>query len=51
MQTEDDLHADKIVPVDPALFDIELRELPEPNEPARSWLNVARSLCGDDERP
>ena len=41
MQTEDDLHADKIVPVDPALFDIELRELPEPNEPARSWLNVA----------
>ena len=41
VQTEDELHAEKIMPVDPALFDIALRELPEPTEPARSWLNVA----------
>jgi len=41
IQTDDDAHAERIVEVDPRLFELQAREIESPPEPGRSWLNVA----------
>lgn len=41
IQTDDDLHAESIAPEDPALFDLQIRHVPNKGQASRAWLNVA----------
>lgn len=43
MQTDDATYAEKITPVDPRLFNLQMRELADDDQAQRSWLNVANA--------
>jgi glutathionylspermidine amidase/synthetase len=45
IQTDDDTHAERIVPPDPKLYNIEVREVPARPDTSPVWLNMAN----DDE--
>ena len=43
IQTDDDTHAERIVDTDPALFNLQARELPRTGAHAETWLNLANA--------
>ena len=43
LQTDDARHAQEITPVNPKLFNLESREVPDHGQTAQSWLNVANA--------
>ncbi len=43
IQTDDDRHAEPVKTVDPRLFNLSLRRLPDKGQASRSWLNMANA--------
>jgi len=41
MQTDDDTYAEHIQPIDPALFNLQLRHVKKTGQEKRAWLNIA----------